>query len=122
MSIRRIDILSIPVSDQARAKSFYGEIFGFEIIRDNPIGLDQRWVQMRPIHGETSITLVTWFDAMPPGSLHGLVLDTLDIETTRNELIKRSLDISEIQDAPWGRYATFSDPDGNGWVLQQAQN
>lgn len=121
MDIRRIDILSIPVSDQSASKAFYAEVLGFEILRDNPMGPNQQWVQLRPPGAETSITLVTWFDAMPPGSLRGMVLDTLDIEATQRKLVANGLEISEIKDAPWGRFAMFSDPDGNGWVLQQAQ-
>lgn len=122
MSIRRIDIISVPVSNQEHAKSFYRDVLGFEVVRDNPMGPGQQWVQMGLPGTETTITLVTWFDAMPAGSLHGMVLDTLDIDATRDELVGRELNISEIQDAPWGRYATFTDPDGNGWVLQQAQS
>lgn len=121
MNIRQIDIISVPVSDQTASKSFYSEVLGFEIIRDNPMGPNQQWVQLSPPGAETSITLVTWFDAMPPGSLQGMVLDTMDIEATRRQLVENGLEISEIEDAPWGRYSTFSDPDGNGWVLQQAQ-
>jgi len=118
---RRIDIISVPVSDQAAAKSFYSEILGFRLIRDNPMGPDRRWVQRGPPGAETSITLVTWFDEMPAGSLRGMVLDTEDIDGTHEMLRARGLDISDIRDAPWGRYVTFSDLDGNGWVLQQAQ-
>ncbi len=121
MNIRRIDIISVPVSDQAAAKLFYTEVLGFGILRDDPMGPDQRWVQLSLPGAETSITLVTWFEAMPPGSLRGVVLDTLDIEGTHGTLRERGLDISDVSEAPWGRYATFSDPDGNGWVLQQAQ-
>jgi len=73
-----------------------------------------------PKGAETSITLVSWFEKMPPGVLQGMVLDTDDIDVTHGELKRRGLDISEIDNAPWGRYATFSDPDGNGWIVQQA--
>ena len=121
-SIRRIDVISIPVSDQDAAKRFYSDVLGFKIIRDNPMGPDRRWVQMGPPGAETSITLVTWFESMPPGVLQGLVLDTTDIESTREELAARGLAITEVEDAPWGRFATFADPAGNGWVLQQAQS
>lgn len=122
MSIRRIDVMSVPVSDQDRAKSFYRDVLGFEVVRDNPMGPGQQWVQLGLPGAETTITLVTWFDAMPAGSLRGMVLDSADIDATWNELVGRGLQISAPQDAPWGRYATFTDPDGNGWVLQQAQN
>jgi uncharacterized glyoxalase superfamily protein PhnB len=57
---------------------------------------------------------------MPPGSVQGLVIDTDDIVGTHAQLKKNGLELGEIQDAPWGRYSSFSDPDGNGWVLQQA--
>ena len=120
MNIRRIDIVSVPVSDPAVSKIFYSETLGFDVIRDDPMGPDRRWIQLMPKGAETSITLVSWFEKMPPGVLQGMVLDTDDIDVTHGELERRGLDISEIDNAPWGRYATFSDPDGNGWIVQQA--
>ena len=120
MNIRRIDIVSVPVSDPAVSKIFYSETLGFDVIRDDPMGPDRRWIQLMPKGAETSITLVSWFEKMPPGVLQGMVLDTDDIDVTHGELKRRGLDISEIDNAPWGRYATFSDPDGNGWIVQQA--
>ena len=120
MNIRRIDIVSVPVSDPAVSKVFYSETLGFDVIRDDPMGPDRRWIQLMPKGAETSITLVSWFERMPPGVLQGMVLDTDDIDVTHGELKRRGLDISEIDNAPWGRYATFSDPDGNGWIVQQA--
>ena len=120
MNIRRIDIVSVPVSDPAVSKVFYSETLGFDVIRDDPMGPDRRWIQLMPKGAETSITLVSWFEKMPPGVLQGMVLDTDDIDVTHGELKRRGLDISEIDNAPWGRYATFSDPDGNGWIVQQA--
>ncbi len=122
MNIRRIAIMSAPVLDEERAASFYADTLGFGILHDSPMGHDRRWLQMAPPGAETSITLVTWFDAMPAGCLRGLVLDTEEIEATRDEHKLRGLEITEIKDAPWGRSATFSDPDGNGWVLQQSRS
>ena len=116
----RIDIVSIPVSDQAAAKQFYVDMLGFEVVRDNPMGPDQQWVELAPPGAETSITLVTWFDSMPPGSVQGLVLDTSDIDNAHEILTGKGLEIGSIESAPWGRFVTFSDPDNNGWVLQQA--
>lgn len=120
MNINRIDIVSVPVTDQQKSKEFYENILGFEVIRDNPMPPDQRWVQLAPPNSETSITLVTWFDNMPPGSFQGAVLDTDDIELSYEILKSRGLELSPIKEEPWGEYVTFSDPDGNGWVLQQA--
>ncbi len=120
MSIKRIDIVSIPVSDQARSKAFYVDQLGFTVKRDNPMGPDQRWVELVTAEGETSITLVHWFDKMPAGSVQGIVIGTDDIAKTHAELSARGLDIGPIDAQPWGTFATFSDPDGNGWVLHQA--
>ena len=118
--INRIDIVSIPVSDQSIAKQFYIDKLGFELIRENPMGPDQTWVEVGPPGAETSITLVTCFDSMPPGSVRGVVISTDDIEKAHLQLSRSGVEVSDISDAPWGRYSTFSDPDGNGWVLQQA--
>jgi len=119
MPINRIDIISIPVSDQQKAKDFYTNVLGFEVLRDNPMNKEQRWIELTPPHGETSITLVTWFDQMPAGCMQGMVLKTSDLEEACDELRKKGLVLPEIQEAPWGRYVTFSDSDGNGWVLQE---
>lgn len=114
--INRIDIVSIPVSNQATSKAFYMDKLGFDLVRENPMGPDQTWVELTPRRAD----LPTWFPVMPPGSVQGVVLDTNDIDTTHAELESRGLAISQISEAPWGRFATFSDPDGNGWVLQEA--
>jgi catechol 2,3-dioxygenase-like lactoylglutathione lyase family enzyme len=114
-----IAIVSVPVTDQAKAKAFYTETLGFSVVRDNPMGPEQRWVELAPSGGGVSITLVTWFDALKPGGQQGLVLTTRDIEARRAELATRGLAIGEVQTQPWGKFATFKDPDGNGWVLQQ---
>ncbi len=120
MSLTRIEVLSLPVTDQDRAKDFYVGALGFELVADNQMGPAQRWVQVRPRGGQTSITLVTWFDTMPPGSLKGLVIQTDDLAGDVKALAARGLEISEIQSAPWGRFVTFDDPDGNGLILQSA--
>jgi uncharacterized glyoxalase superfamily protein PhnB len=92
---------------------------GFKVIRDNPMGPGQQWIQLAPSEGTATITLVTWFEKMPPGCAKGIVLETSNIRGDCEALKDRGLAISEIQAAPWGSYATFEDPDGNGWVLQE---
>jgi catechol 2,3-dioxygenase-like lactoylglutathione lyase family enzyme len=119
MHVRRIAIVSVPVSDQEAAKRFYTDMLGFSTVRDNPMGPDQRWVEVAPPGAETSVTLVTWFPAMRPGSITGLVLETDDVAADHARLRRRGVVISDLAEVPWGRYATFTDPDGNGWVLQQ---
>ncbi|HKT05547.1 MAG TPA: VOC family protein [Rugosimonospora sp.] len=119
MGISHVAVLSLPVSDQDRAKAFYTEVLGFDLIADSAMGPDQRWVQVAPTGADTSITLVTWFDSMPAGSARGLVLETGDLEADVAALNARGAGIEGgIQDAPWGRYVTFTDPDGNGLILQ----
>jgi catechol 2,3-dioxygenase-like lactoylglutathione lyase family enzyme len=116
-----ISVISVPVSDPDRAKAFYLDQLGFELIMDNEFGPGLRWVMLRPAGAETAVTLTTWFDTMAPGSLRGTVLSVADIDEAVFELHRSgALDAEvEIQSAPWGRWVTLEDPDGNGWVIQQ---
>ncbi len=119
MTIRSIQLFSLPVSDQDRSRDFYVEVLGFELIADVQMAPDMRWVQIAPPGGTTSITLVTWFPTMPAGSAKGTVLETDDLEGDVADLKGRGVPIAgEIQEMPWGRFVTFDDPDGNGIVLQ----
>jgi catechol 2,3-dioxygenase-like lactoylglutathione lyase family enzyme len=117
--INRIDVISIPVADQTVAKRFYVEKLGFEVIRENPMGPDMTWVQLAPKGADTSVTLVTWFDTMPPGSLQGIVINTDNVENACADLVAKGVDMGELQTAPWGTFSTFTDPDSNGLILQQ---
>ena len=120
MAITQLQLLSVPVSDQDRARDFYVDVLGMELVRDNHMGPAQRWVQVAPRGGQTSLTLVTWFPSMPAGSLRGLVLETDDLEADVAALRERGLDVVDtIRTEPWGRYVTITDPDGNGLVLQE---
>ena len=122
MNLNQIDIISIPVTNQKAEKDFYQKILGFELVRENPMSDDTQWIQLAPSSASSSsITLVTWFDKMPPGSIQGLVIGTNNIEADYEELTQRGVKLSPIQDAPWGKSAMFNDPDGNGWVLQQSK-
>jgi predicted enzyme related to lactoylglutathione lyase len=119
MAITRIQLFSLPVTDQDRAKAFYADKLGFELVADTAMGPGQRWVQVRPAGGDTSITLVTWFDTMPPGSAKGTVVESDDLDADVATIRSRGVDIADgIQEAPWGRFVTFDDPDRNGIVLQ----
>lgn len=119
MNFSRVAVISIPVADQDAAKTFYTEKLGFQIHTDAQFGENQRWLMLNLPGVETHITLVTWFPQMPPGNAQGMVLETKDIQADYAELQARGLSTSPIESAPWGSYLTFSDPDGNGWVLQQ---
>jgi catechol 2,3-dioxygenase-like lactoylglutathione lyase family enzyme len=121
MALTNLQVVSVPVSDQDRAKQFYVGQLGFAEEIDASFGDSMRWVMLRPPGSGTAVTLVTWFRSMPAGSMRGAVLGCDDISTTLAELSSRGVTFNEdeIQDAPWGRWKTFEDPDGNGWVLQQ---
>jgi predicted enzyme related to lactoylglutathione lyase len=115
-----ISVVSIPVSDPERAKAFYADSLGFDVLADTPFGEGQRWVQLAPAGAQTSITLVTWFDDFPPGSVRGLVLDVDDIAASRERLEARGVDFTgDTFGTPWGSFAPFEDPDGNRWALHQ---
>jgi catechol 2,3-dioxygenase-like lactoylglutathione lyase family enzyme len=122
MALTSLEVVSVPVTDQDRARDFYAGQLGFAVEIDSSFGDGMRWVMLRPPGGGTAITLVTWFGTMPAGSLQGSVLGCDDLEKTLAELQARGVTFREdtVQDAPWGRWKTFADPDGNGWVLQQS--
>jgi len=122
MGIQRLAMVSIPVSDQKRAKEFYTNVLGFELVRDESFRESTRWIEVRPAADQPSFTLVTWFPSMPAGSLRGVVLLADDLQATCTNLRSRGLTVPDVQSAPWGRYTTFNDPDGNGWVLQEARS
>ena len=75
-----IQLFSLPVTDQDRARDFYVDTLGFELVADTTMGPDKRWVQVRPPGAQTSITLVTWFPTMPAGAVKGTVLETGDLD------------------------------------------
>jgi catechol 2,3-dioxygenase-like lactoylglutathione lyase family enzyme len=121
MALTGLEVVSVPVSDQERAKQFYVDKLGFAVQMDGSFGESLRWVMLQPPGSVTCITLVNWFETMPAGSLKGAVLGCDDLDKTLAELTARGVSFAEdeVQEAPWGRFKTFDDPDGNGWVLQQ---
>ena len=119
MNISQIKVLSLSVANQDIAKDFYTQKLGFKLVRDNPMGPNQRWVEVKPKNAETSITFVTWFDSMKPGSTKGLVLETTNLEADVATLKENGVKIDGgIQEQQWGKFVTFNDPDGNSIVLQ----
>jgi catechol 2,3-dioxygenase-like lactoylglutathione lyase family enzyme len=119
MAINSFEIISVPVSDPQRAKVFYRDVLGFELVREQPMGPEMTWIQLAPIGQSVTIALVTWFEQMKPGGLQGVMVNTEDIDAEHALLKSRGLEIDDIKQEPWGRYAMFSDPDGNGWILRQ---
>ena len=123
MAITEIQLFSVPVTDQDRSRDFYRDVLGFQVLGDQQITPDMRWVQLAPPRGTTAITLVTWFPTMKPGDLKGIVLETDDLDGDVERLTRDGVVFeTPIEEQPWGRFATFNDPDGNGIVLQHTTN
>jgi Predicted enzyme related to lactoylglutathione lyase len=119
MTINKVQLFSVPVTDQDRARDFYVETLGFELLTDTEMGPDMRWVLVSPVGAQTAITLVTWFPSMPAGTLKGLVVETDDLDADIARLTEAGVSFDNgIEQAPWGRFAQFADPDGNGLILQ----
>ncbi|GII61081.1 hypothetical protein Skr01_11660 [Sphaerisporangium krabiense] len=120
----KLEAVPLPVTDVDRAKHFYGEMAGFTVDHDHRIGEDFRVLQLTPPGSACSIVVGTGIVATEPGSVQGLTLVVPDIHAARAELTGRGVEVSEVEDLtapgkPTVSHAYFSDPDGNGWVLQQ---
>ncbi|MDQ4149796.1 MAG: glyoxalase superfamily protein [Actinomycetota bacterium] len=115
----KLELVTIPVSDVDRAKSFYGERVGFNVDHDHRVSDELRFVQLTPPGSACSIALGTGLTDAEPGSVRGLQLVVPDINAARAELVERGVDVSEVQVFPWGSFVFFTDPDGNAWAVQQ---
>jgi predicted enzyme related to lactoylglutathione lyase len=115
----RLELVQVPVSDVDRAKAFYTEKVGFNADHDHQVSDTIRFVQLTPPGSACSIALGTGLGGMEPGTVQGLQVVVPDVHAARAELVERGVEVSEVQDFPWGSFAFFSDPDGNGWAVQQ---
>ena len=116
--MKAIEIVSIPVSDQERAQDFYVNKLGLKVVAEAPFD-KHKWIQLAFPGGGPSITLVTWFDSMPAGSVKGLVVGTEDIEAEKALLESRGVVTGPVEKMPWGSFMTVKDPDGNALSLHQ---
>jgi catechol 2,3-dioxygenase-like lactoylglutathione lyase family enzyme len=128
-----LELIVVPVSDVDRAKTFYIEQAGFRLDVDHSAGEDFRVVQLAPPGSACSIALMR--NTAAPGSLQGLHLVVSDIDAARAELVARGIDVSEIfhfgsggqmpgpdpQRSSYNSFLSFSDPDGNGWLVQEVR-
>lgn len=115
----RLELIPVPVSDVDRAKAFYSERAGFNVDNDVTVREGLRFIQLTPPGSNCSVSIGEGITEMEPGSLQGLQLVVEDIEEASERLSSQGVEVSEIQDFPWGRFVFFSDPDGNGWAVQQ---
>jgi predicted enzyme related to lactoylglutathione lyase len=115
----KLELVNVPVADVDRAKSFYVEQVGFVADHDHQVNEELRFVQLTPPGSGCSIAIGTGFGEMTPGSLKGLQLVVDDVHAAREELVGRGVQVSEVQEFPWGSFVFFTDPDGNAWAVQQ---
>ena len=128
-----LEVVVVPVADVDRAKTFYADKVGFHVDHDTTISDEMRIVQLTPPGSGCSIVVAKGMVDMTPGSLRGLQLVVSDIRAAHAELVERGLDVSEVQVYDVGGlrptregddlnnvgFVHFSDPDGNGWAVQQ---
>lgn len=118
----RLELVPVPVSDVDRAKAFYVEKAGFTLEVDVRPNDTMRVVQLTPPGSACSIVFGTGMGEitdMQPGSVKGLHLVVANIDESRDALVKRGLEVGEVMDMQGVKYAGFSDPDGNMWLLQE---
>ena len=115
----KLELVAVPVTDVDRAKRFYTEQAGFNADHDHKISDELRFVQLTPPGSACSIALGVGVTDAQPGSVTGLQLVVADIEAARAHLVKGGVDVSEVQEFPWGRFVFFADPDGNRWAVQE---
>jgi predicted enzyme related to lactoylglutathione lyase len=107
--MKTIEIISLSVTDQQKAKEFYMNL-GFQIIVEAPMGNGQTWVQLGLPGQTTSISLMNF---------QSVIIETDDIEKETRELKTKGIEAGKIDDTPWGKFAQLKDPDGNGLTLHQ---
>jgi catechol 2,3-dioxygenase-like lactoylglutathione lyase family enzyme len=115
----RLELVQVPVADVDRAKAFYVQA-GFIAEHDHQVSDELRFVQLTPPGSACSISITSGAHEMEPGSLEGLQLVVADVEAAREELLAREIEVSDVQEFPWGRFVFFADPDGNRWAVQQS--
>ena len=129
----KLEVVPVPVTDVDRAKDFYAEKMGFNLDHDSRVSDETRVVQLTPRGSACSIVIGTGLSDMAPGSLRGLQLVVSDIHAARTQLVERGVEVGEVQVFDSGSFRPsregdtldnvgfvfFSDPDGNGWALQQ---
>ena len=114
----KLELVAVPVTDVDRAKDFYVQA-GFVLDHDHAVSDEVRFVQLTPPGSGCSITVGKGLTNMEPGSLDNMQMVVADADEAQADLKSRGIEVSDVDDQPWGRFVYFSDPDGNGWSLQQ---
>jgi catechol 2,3-dioxygenase-like lactoylglutathione lyase family enzyme len=131
----KLELVLVPVTDVDRAKTFYTEKMGFNVDVDHQAGDEFRVVQLTPPGSACSISIGTGITTAAPGSVQGLHLVVTDIDAAHAELAERGVDIGEVfhfeagkrasgpepDRRDYGSFLSFSDPDGNSWIVQEVR-
>ena len=126
----KLELVVVPVTDVARAKRFYSEQVGFAVDHDTRVGDRMHVVQLTPPGSSCSIAIGIGLVETRPGTVQGLQLVVPDIQAARSQLAERGVEVSPVRhyeganlvDGPgdrWNSFIFFSDPDGNGWAVQE---
>jgi predicted enzyme related to lactoylglutathione lyase len=115
----KLELVAVPVSDVDRAKAFYVDQAGFNADHDFQVDDKIRFVQLTPSGSACSIAIGTGIVEGEPGSVAGLQMVVASAEQAREELAGRGVEVTPVQEFPWGKFAFFADPDGNRWALQE---
>jgi catechol 2,3-dioxygenase-like lactoylglutathione lyase family enzyme len=114
----KLELVIVPVTDIDRARDFYVQA-GFVVDHDQTVSEEIRFVQLTPPGSACSIAVGKGLTKMQPGSLDNMQAVVADADAVHADLKARGIEVSDVDDQPWGRFVYFSDPDGNGWSLQQ---
>jgi len=115
----KIELVPIAVENVDRSVDFYGNAVGWNVDFDQTVSDELRFVQVTPPGSACSICFGTGLDMMPQGSSQFIQIVVASAEEARDHLRGRGVECSDVDERPWGRFVTFSDPDGNRWALQQ---
>lgn len=114
----RVELVIVPVADADRSRAFYEQTLGWPVDQDNRVG-DLRFVQVTPPGSACSIAFGVGLSDMEPGSLHALQVVVDSADEARADLVARGVDVTPVEDLPWGRFVHFTDPDGTTWAVQE---
>ena len=114
----KLELITLPVTDVDRAKDFYLRV-GFNPDQDHTVNDELRFVQLTPPGSACSIAIGKGLTDAAPGSVRGMQMVVASADEAHRTLKERGIEVTDIDDQPWGRLVYFQDPDGNAWALQE---
>jgi catechol 2,3-dioxygenase-like lactoylglutathione lyase family enzyme len=115
----KIEVVTLGVTDPDKSKEFYVDKVGFNADHDHTVSEGLRFIQLTPPGSACSIAFGEGLGDMKPGSSKGLMMVVDSADEAHKELKARGVEVSDVDEQPWGRFVYFSDPDGNTWALQE---